>query len=125
MFFVLERVSDSQLEEVMANEDIELEDFFSYSQTVDDMQLDREERSYLLGDKKKNRKNWNRFCKDKEDVKYAPLVKKGGCIKAVHRSSVGKQVIKSILNKRYKMKWNVATGGKGSKNVIRESHGDI
>ena len=109
----------------MANEDIEFEDFFSYSQTVDDMQLDRDERSFLLGDKKKNRKNWNKFCKDKEGVKYAPLVKKGGCIKAVHRSSIGKQVMKNILNKRCKMKYNVTSGSKNSKKVIQELHGDI
>ena len=122
MFFVLEKVSDSQLEEVMANNDIELEDFFSYSQTVDEMQLDCDERSYLLGDKKKNRKNWNKFCKNKEGVKYAPLVKKDGCIKAVHRSSIGKQVMKNILNKRSKMKYNVTSGGKSSKKALQELH---
>ena len=82
---------------------VELEDFLSFSQVVHDMddEIEDQDLEYLLENKKKNRRSWNNHCKTVEGVKYAPLVKSNGRIKAAHKTSVGKEGIQSLLEKRH------------------------
>lgn len=77
------------------------EEFFTFSQQVYDMEsdeLDSGERETLLKNSAKFRGNWNVICKKDTGVKYAPLVKSNGRMKAAHQSSVAKQGMSKLLD---------------------------
>lgn len=92
-------------EEIGVNlDDVELEDFMTYSQVVNDMsdEIDDVEKDYLLSNKK-NRTAWNNSCKKSEGIQFSPLlVKTKGRMKAAHKASTGKNVVQHMLKKTYK-----------------------
>ena len=101
MFSDLVEVADDE-----ALQNVEMEEFLSYSQAVEEMEMHNEiqhqDSEYLLENKKKQRTSWNQHCKKKEGMKHALLANTNGRLKAVHKSSTGKEVIHDLLKKKRK-----------------------
>jgi len=104
---------DIQLEGGDNLSDVQLEEFLSFSQAVDNIgdEIDHEQKSFLLENKKKTRTSWNNYCKSMEGVKYAPLVKTNGRMKAAHKTSVGKQAIQNVLNQKSRFTSSQSSNG--------------
>ena len=80
-------------------EAVELEDLLTFSQVVHESDdIDDEEKEDLIKSKK-NRTAFNNFCKRTEGMKYSPLLKSNGRMKAAHKASTGRKAVKNIISK--------------------------